>query len=110
MNDETIQPLLDELAADPDFANAATEHAEGTSCDDGNCWGCRTVSAIHNLSHWDEEDPLEFAMIECADLESTLRTIAQVNRASEFLSAIGFHAAMFALANEFDEDEDDESF
>lgn len=107
MNEE-IQPLLDELAADPAFAEAAQEHAEGTSCDEKDCWGCQTVAAVHQLSHWEEEDPFEFAMIECADLASTLRIIAQTNRAIQFLSAVGFHASMFAFANEFEDEDEDE--
>lgn len=100
--------LFDELAADPAIAEAAEEHAAGTSCvSEENCWGCQTVAAIHYLSHWDEEDPIEIVMIECDDLESTLRFIAQANQAAEFLSAAARQAAMFAFAHEFgDEDED----
>lgn len=104
----TEDELFDDLAADPAIAEAAAEHAEGTSCTtEENCWGCQTVAAIHHLSHWEDDDPLEIVIIECDDLESTLRFIAQANRAAEFLSAASSQASMFAFANEFGDEDDD---
>lgn len=104
----TEDELFDDLAADPAIAEAAAEHAEGTSCTtEENCWGCQTVNAIHQLSHWEDDDVLEIVMIECDDLESTLRFIAQANQAAEFLSASARQAAMFAFANEFGDEDDD---
>lgn len=106
MTDE--QELFEALANDPDIAEAATQHAEGTSCtSEENCWGCQTVNAIHQLSHWEEDDPMEIALIECDNLGDTLRFIAQANRAAQFLTAAAFHASMFAFANEFDDEDDD---
>lgn len=105
---EQEQALFEALAKDPDIAEAANQHAEGTSCSEENCWWCQTVNAIHQLSHWDDEDPFEIAMIECDDLESSLRFMAQANRAAQFLTAAAFHASMFAFANEFDDDETDD--
>lgn len=105
---EQEQELFEALSNDPAIAEAAAEHAEGTSCTSAeNCWGCQTVKAIHQLSHWEDEDPFEIAMIECDDLEDTLRFIAQANRAAQFLTAAAFHASMFAFANEFDDEAED---
>lgn len=104
----TEDELFNDLAADPGVAEAAAEHAEGTSCtSEENCWGCQTVKAVHHLSHWEDDDALEFVLIECDDLESTLRFIAQASRASQFLSAAAFHASMVAFTNEFSDEDDD---
>lgn len=108
-DEEQEQELFDNLAKDPSIAEAAAEHAEGTSCTtEENCWGCNTVKAIHQLSHWEEEDAFDIAMIECDDLESTLRFIAQATRAAQFLSAAVYHASMVAFAHEIEDDEDED--
>lgn len=104
----TEDELFDDLAADPAIAEAAAEHAEASCTTEENCWGCQTVNAIHHLSHWEEEDPFEIVMIECDDLESTLRFIAQANQAAQFLSAASFHASMVAFTHEFGDEEDDD--